>query len=127
MKPAEKKYLRDFGLSMVFYLITLGGSVLYVNTHDLAPWAQAALVLTPVIPCLFACHAVLVFSRTWDELQKAQALEGVLIAFLLVGFGTFAYGFLEGVGFPKLDTIWILPILVGAQGVAKIFVARRYQ
>ena len=67
-----------------------------------------------------------VVSRSWDELQRKQALEGMLVAFFVVGMGTFLYGFLEGVGFPKLDVIWVFPALIMVQGVAQLIVRSRY-
>lgn len=123
----KKRYVRDFSLSMFLYVSSLWGITLFLKHNDISLWFAILLVLIPVVPILWALRAVLVISRTWDELQKQQALESVLIAFLVVAFGTFSYGLLEGVGLPKLDTVWILPLLIFTQGLAQVYVVRKYR
>ncbi|WP_262692381.1 hypothetical protein [Kordiimonas aestuarii] len=127
MKQADKTYMKNFSLSMVLYTITLLGSVYFLSNNEVAMWLKVLLVLVPVLPTLMALRALLIFSRSWDELQRQQAMEAVLIAFLLVAFGTFAYGFLEGIGFPKLDTVFILPMMVGAWGIGRAVTAGKYK
>ena len=127
MKPAAKIYLRSFGLSMALYMVAVFGVNSFLIMETLPQWQSALLALIPMVPVLFAVRAVLVFSRSWDELQKQQAMEGFLIAFILVGVGTFSYGFLEGVGFPALQTIWIFPMLIAAQGIGRFYVMWKYK
>lgn len=128
MKTAAKTYSRDFGLSMVLYVGAILGTNFYLEgQEDSVPQLVAALIaLLPMLPIVMAARAVLVFSRSWDELQRKQALEAMLIAFFIVGMGSFSYGFLEGVGFPKLEVIWIFPALIMTQGLAQVFVRSRY-
>ncbi len=127
MKPAAKIYLRDFGFSMVLYAATIVAVNMYLKDATLPQWQMASLALVPVLPIILAVKVVLVFSRTWDELEKQQAMEGTLIAFFIVGMGTFSYGFLEGVGFPPLDTVWVFPILIFAQGLGRMIVMWKYR
>jgi len=126
MKTAAKTYTRNLSISMVFYMGSLFAVNSFLNHNELVQWQAGLLALIPMVPVVFAVRAVITFSRTWDELQKQQAMEGTLIAFLLVGMGTFLYGFLEGVGFPVLETIWIFPMLILAQGLGRMIVMWKY-
>ena len=127
MKPAAKTYFFRFGGAMAAYVGTLLGVNSFLSGAELPQWQATIMALLPVIPALFAVRAVLIFSRSWDELEKQQAMEGTLIAFLMVGMGTFSYGFLEGVGFPPLETVWIFPILIFAQGIGRFYVMWKYR
>lgn len=129
MITAVKIYMRDMLLGFTAYGLVLFGVNSYLSGSgaDLPQAAQAGLALLPMLPVLLVLRAILVFSRSWDELQRKIAMEAVLIAFFLVGFGTFAYGFLEGVGFPKLDIIWVMPMLIGIQGLSIGFVSWTYR
>lgn len=128
MKQAKIKYFKDFGLAMALYVVTILGAQYILRNNELGPTVSIILALLPVLPTLLALRALLTYSRTWDELQKQQATESVLVAFLLVGFGSFAYGFLEGIGMvPNLETTMLLPVMIVVQGLAQFFVARKYQ
>ena len=55
-----------------------------------------------------------------------EDFEATVVAFFIVGIGSFTYGFLEGVGFPALNTIWIMPLLIAVQGAAMFLVRGKY-
>jgi hypothetical protein len=62
-----------------------------------------------------------------DELQRRIQLEAIGLSFAATGILTFAYGFLEDVGFPRLSFIWILPLMVMLWGLGLGLASRRYQ
>ena len=129
MMTAVKIYTRDMLMGFAAYGLVLFGVNSYLSGAgaDLSQWLQAGLALLPMIPVLLVIRAVIIFARSWDELQRKKAMESVLVAFFLVGFGTFAYGFLEGVGFPKMDIIWVMPLLIAAQSIALSIVSWTYR
>lgn len=129
MTSPAKHYKRSLLVAFTTYAAALFGVNYYLSGAGahLPQWQMALFALIPMAPIYLFARAVYIFSRSWDELQHRKAMDAVLIAFITVGFGTFAYGFLEGVGFPKLETIWILPMLLAVQGIAQIFVAVKYQ
>ena len=64
-----------------------------------------------------------------DELQRRIQSEAILIAAGVVGFGSFAYGFLEGAKvLPSIPgaLLWILPAMIAVWGLALPYVSRRY-
>ncbi len=127
MKKALITYTRDFGLSMALYMAAVFGINMVPGIEEMPKWQAVLIALIPIVPILMSIRAVLVFHRSMDELHKQIAMEATIIAFFLVGLGSFSYGFLEGVGFPQLDVIWIFPALIMTQGVAQFVVRRKYQ
>ncbi|PCI63855.1 MAG: hypothetical protein COB37_03650 [Kordiimonadales bacterium] len=128
MNSAAKTYQRDLFLALGLYAVVLFGVNYFIGANEgLASWIIVLLAILPVLPALLALKVALVFYKSVDELQKKIMSESVIISFLLVGFGTFTYGFLEGAGFPHLPSIWILPALIGFQGLALAFVSRKYK
>lgn len=126
MTKAAKAYRNATILSFTLY-----GAVLFVVNSYLSKTGTdgmlpVVLAVLPILPVVYFARAILVFSQSWDELQRRIAFEAGVVALIVVGLGTFTYGFLEGVGFPRLDTIWIMPLLIASQGVAQLIVARRY-
>lgn len=126
MSTAVKKYMRNLALAFSAYGLILFGVNSYMLSNDLPQWEMTILALLPMIPVLAVLKSILVFAESWDELQRRKAMEAMLISFFITGFGTFAYGFLEGVGFPTLETIWVMPIMMACFAVGQIIVARRY-
>lgn len=126
MKQALKTYIRDFGLSMALYMAAVFGINMVPGVEEMPKWQAVLISLIPMIPVLLSIRAVLAFYRSMDELHKQIMMEAVIIAFFLVGLGSFSYGFLEGVGFPRLDVIWVFPALIMTQGIAQFIVRRKY-
>lgn len=126
MKPAAKKYRRDTIISFSLYGVILFSVNTYLIANGAEGWLPVLLALMPILPILYFARSVIIFSRTWDELQRQIAFEATVIAFFIVGIGSFTYGFLEGIGFPALDTVWIMPMLIAVQGAAMFLVRGKY-
>ncbi|MCK0070122.1 MULTISPECIES: hypothetical protein [Kordiimonas] len=127
MTTPAKKYMKSMVLAFSAYAFILIGVNIALKQIEFPQWQQIILALLPMFPVFLVLRAALEFSRSWDELQRKKAMEATLISFLLVGFSTFAYGFLEGIGFPKLPIIWVMPMMMGVQGLAQAYVARKYE
>lgn len=126
MERAARAYVIEFGLSMAAYVIVLLGSIFIIQNNPDAPW-RIPLALAPVIPTVFALAAFLHFLRQMDELQRKIQLEGIGLSFGATAILTFAYGFLENVGFPQISLIWVLPLMVALWGLGVAVASRRYQ
>ncbi len=126
MQTASKIYRRDTIISFSLYGVLLFSVNSYLIASGVDGWIPAVLALLPILPILYFARALILFSRSWDELQRQIAFEATVIAFFIVGIGSFTYGFLEGVGFPILDTVWIMPMLIAVQGAAMVLVRGKY-
>ncbi|UTW55491.1 hypothetical protein [Kordiimonas sp. SCSIO 12610] len=127
MKPAAKQYFKDLLIGIGLYIVILISTNIAIKVWELSIEVKTLMAFSCAAPALLVIRAVLKFSTTWDELQRKKALEATLISFLLVGMGTFTYGFMEMIGFPHLPMVWVFPILYMTQSLAMIYVTRKYQ
>ena len=127
MKRAEKRYLKRTLIAFGLY-----GAVIYATDSllvngNLSPAEATALALAPMLPVLLFVKAVLAFYRTLDELQRKVVADAIVAAACVVGFSSFAWGWLEiRMAVPTLPTIWVLPALFAVFGMALPVVSRRY-
>ena len=127
MNPAAKRYTRRFLFWMLIYSIAVIVTTGLLDGLDLPPPARVGFALLPVLPTLMALREFIIFFRAMDEVQARINAEAILIAAGVVGFGSFAWGWVElWMDWPFVPMIWILPALIAAWGVARIFVSRRY-
>ena len=127
MTTAVGKYGRDTALAFTAYGIMLMSANFYLAMYGTEGWIPTALAFALILPILYFVRALVVFSRSFDELQKQIHLEATLVAVFVVGLGTFTYGFLQDIGFPPLDVSWVLPMLIATQGISLFFVSRKYK
>ena len=127
MKPAEAQYLKGTVLAFTLY-----GAAIYVTdamlaSGDLSPAERTSLALAPMLPVLLFVRTMLAFYRTLDELQRKVVADAIVAAACVVGFGSFAWGWLEiRMAVPVLPTVWVLPVLFATFGVALPVVSRKY-
>lgn len=115
-----RRYLVHFGGAMAAYTVVLMLSVMALDRYELSAPAAAAVALAPVVPVLYALHAFIVAFREADEFHRRVISEAIIWAAGLVGFVSFAWGFLEvAIEVPAIPYIWVLPALIGTYGVAQ--------
>ncbi|MBD9529863.1 hypothetical protein [Paracoccus sp. PAR01] len=100
---------------LLLFLAGLGayGATLVVSQHLLADdtgtqLARALIALSPMLPAAFICGVVVRSIRHLDEMHRKLQFEALAMAFAGTALITFSYGFLEGVGFPKISmfSVW---------------------
>ncbi len=111
---------------MLAYCIVLVVSLLLLNAYPHAAW-RVPVALAPVVPACFALYAFVRFLGRMDELQRRIQLDAISFSFGATGVLTFAYGFLELVGFPHISWIWILPGMIALWGIGGAIAAARYR
>lgn len=126
MKNAARTYIIQFGLSMLGYVVVLLVSVSLLNGNPHAPW-RIPVALAPIVPSAFALAVFVRYLGRMDELQRRIQFDAIALSFGATGILTFAYGFLENVGFPQLSWIWILPLMVVLWGLGGLIATARYR
>lgn len=122
-----RKYLVEFGSAMVAYTLVLFASIYLLGQGaDESIW-RIPLAAAPMIPMALALWAFLRQLNRMDEMQRRIQLNAIALAAGAVGMLTFAWGFLELVGFPSLPTIWVFPLMIFLWGAAGLITSRRYQ
>lgn len=125
MNKAAKRYTVQFSLAMVVYGFTVIGSGLLLNRMTESIW-RIPLALLPVMPVGFGLWAFIRFLGRMDELQQRIQLHAIAWATSITIMLTFAYGFLERVGFPPVSVMWVFPMLVSLWGVGLALATRKY-
>ena len=125
-QEVQKRYFKEFGISMGFYFVLLIGSVTVLTNFELPKAAQIAITLIPVTPTIFVLLAVMRALRDSDELQQKIQLQAVTFSAIVTGLITFTYGFLENVGFPHLPLLFIFPLMLALWGIGAGIFARKY-
>jgi hypothetical protein len=126
MNRSSRRYVIEFGSAMLAYVVVLFASIALINANPDALW-RYAVALAPVVPAFFALIAFVRFLGRMDELQRRIQLEAIGLSFGATAILTFAYGFLELVGFPHLSWIWILPLMVMLWGLGGAIAAAHYR
>jgi len=129
-KAVMQRYRREVIPALVVYV-----GVMLVWKQALAqvssPWWRLLVALLPTLLVLWILRAFIRYVRESDELQRRIELESGCTAALLVGAGYLAAGFLQTAGLidvpAKLAMLWVFPSMCLGYGVAKVFIARRYQ
>jgi hypothetical protein len=123
------RYTREFTLSMFAYVLVLvaSNSILLRLQGDRVGPLQVLVALAPVAPVVFILRAILRLLVTSDELQQRVQLSAIAFAAVSTALLTFAYGFLEGIGFPHLSPTWILPGMTLLWGLGVGLYSRNYR
>ncbi len=133
MRSAHRKYLKTFIPAMISYVVVLFASILLLKKMgpDAPLYLRAALSLTPVIPIIFVCKALIRFLRDSDELERQIELESIALSGLFTGLIFLCLGFLANSKLIHLDgaavAIWVFPALFGLYGIAKCIASWRYR
>lgn len=125
--PAFRRYLKKLSLAFAVYFIMLMSMNAVMDNYTVPLALSIPLVLLPMIPVIFVIRIVVEYVRSWDEMQQRLYLEAAMIAFTLVASLTFAWGFLEDIGFPDLPTMWVMPLMMVTLALSQWFVCRRYR
>src|SRR5690606_31140639 len=121
-----RRYVIHFGSAMAAYAVVLTISILLIQAYEDA-WWRYFVAVAPVVPIIFAVMAVVRRVRTLDELQQRIQLEALAFAFACTAVLTFTYGFLELVGLPHLDWLWVLPLMSVLWAVGLAIASWRYR
>jgi hypothetical protein len=121
-----KRYTLELFSTLLLYAALLVGSIEILQHTALPdPW-RTALALSPMLAFALGGQVVLRQLRRMDEMQRRIQLEA--LAFSLAGTAmlSFGYGFLEGLGYPRLSMFWVWPVIGGLWCLGLVLARRRY-
>ncbi|MEX0331193.1 MAG: hypothetical protein AB3N64_07200 [Puniceicoccaceae bacterium] len=128
MTTCDPKYRNKLLLWAVVYCSTVAGSIYVLKTSGIENFAlQTVIALVPMLPIIWLMQIIMSCMHNLDELQRKIQLDAVVFAAVLTALLTVAYGFLEKIGYPKLDTIWIFPMLMVLWTIGQAIARRRYE
>lgn len=115
-KQMNQTYNRELFGSLFIYMIVLFSSVWFARSIPDGP-LRTTLAITPMLPALGMLWAIIRQFGRMDEYLRVWSLENVAIAGAVTATFCVTYGFLEGVGFPKLSMWIIWGIFMGGWGI----------
>jgi hypothetical protein len=118
-REANKRGNLELAASLVVYVLILMPA-LYFGSKMEAGTLRTLVMLSPMIGFLLALWAIIRQFKRVDEFVRLRTLENVAIAAAVTAGGTFTYGFLENVGFPRLSMFAVWPLMGAAWGVVAI-------
>ncbi len=123
----SRQYTLELSAALAIYAALLVGSIELLQHAALAsPWRDA-VALSPMVAAVAVPWIVLREMRRMDELQVRIQFEALGFAFAGTAILTFSYGFLEGLGYPKLSMFTVWPILAVLWVVGLVLARRRYR
>lgn len=127
MNDLNRRYAIHFGASMLAYsvivLLALGLARSLTPENPL----RYAIALGPVVPLIFAFLSYVQFVRRLDEMEQRIQLEAVAISLGCTMLLTLTLGFLESVGFPHIDMIWVPVFIIVMWRLGMQIATRRYR
>lgn len=126
MNEVTRRYLREFGISTLLYVLTILGSVSLVQRMGPSVW-RYLVALVPVAPVAGMVWSFLRYLDGIDEMQQRIHLLGLGFAAGATGMLTFSYGLLQNAGLPGIPMVWVLPLLMVTWGLGSALAQRRYR
>jgi hypothetical protein len=123
----EKQYRNRLTFAALAYMLALWISITVLNALPADSALRVPIAILPVLPILFGMFNFLGYIRQIDELQRRIQFEGLAFSVGCTGLITFTLAFLENGGFPPINIIWVLPMLIAFWGIGTYLAARRYQ
>ena len=118
-----RRMLIQFIAGFVAYVALLVLSQRILAATEAGTALQVVLALLPMLAALVIGWSVVGVIRRLDEMQRKIQIEALALAFAGTALITFSYGFLEGVGLPKLSMFTVWP-LMAALWIAGLVVGR---
>ncbi len=123
----SKRYLKELAATFAVYGVLLVGSIeLLTHVAVPAPWRDL-VALSPMLAGVAMPWVILRELRRMDELQMRIQLEALGFAFAGTALLTFSYGFLEGLGYPRLSMFTVWPVMAALWIVGFVLARRRYE
>ena len=123
----SKQYLKELSLAFAAYGVLLVASIELLQHVAIAtPWRDL-VALSPMLAAVIMPWVILRELRRMDELQMRIQLEALGFSFAGTAVLTFSYGFLEGLGYPRLSMFAVWPIMAVLWIVGLLLARRRYE
>jgi hypothetical protein len=118
--------LLDVLVPMAVYAALLLPSLQFIKAHPESPWRIPVAVL-PVAPIGFIVVNGMRRVRQMDELQQRKYLEAGALAYPAMIVLSITYGFLQNVGFPHVNWMYVGVAMFLLFGAGQIVAWLRYR
>jgi len=127
MRSPRNGWSRRVGLPMAAYVVVLVASMWLLRSTPPASSWRIPLALAPIVPIVFVVRNGIRATREMDELEQRIALEGAAFAQTTMIVSAIAYGFLQAVGFPAVNAMFLGLGLVALSTIGRRVAAWKYR
>jgi hypothetical protein len=120
------KWLLEQLLPWALYAAILLPSCEFLKSHPDSPW-RLPVAIAPVVPIAFIVLNSFRSVRQMDELQQRKSLEAGAFAYPAMIVLSITYGFMQNVGFPAVNWMYVGVAMLLLFGVGRILVWFRYR
>lgn len=121
------RYFKELFASLVIYAGVLTAAIWLLRVPSISAGWRPAIALAPMLPMAGCCWVILRQLRRMDEMQMRMQLEALGFSFAGTALLCMGYGFLEGVGYPRVTMFWVWPIMATLWIIGGFVARRRYQ
>jgi hypothetical protein len=121
---ARAKLIRPLLIPLVLYLIVSVLSAIWLEDNPDSTW-RYVLALTPLLPGAWIAIGVFKAIKKLDEMEQLVLMEGIVVSFIATFILVISLGFLQSVGFPLVNGIYIGFFMVLVWFIAKLLIHRR--
>ncbi|WP_339941361.1 hypothetical protein [Undibacterium luofuense] len=115
-----RQYRKELWSCIAIYMVVLFASI-WIAKGITEQVLRTAIVLLPAIPAAGVLWVVIRHLRRMDDYVRLIMLETLAISGGFTALLAFSYGFLEGVGFPRLSGFIYYGIFMGSWLVISMF------
>lgn len=116
----------QFAFALLAFLMILVGSVTVLQASGAIAW-RYLIAAAPAVPAGIVIWLFVRALSRLDEVQKRVQVQALGFSLAATALLTFAYGFLEGIGWPAMNGTLVLPLTALLWGVGMIAIALRYR
>jgi peptidoglycan/LPS O-acetylase OafA/YrhL len=126
MDDNGRAFRKEGLFALALYTATLFPSI-WITQKFHHGWWRPPLAIAPILPCLLFVRALLRFYGRCDELQMRIHLQALAFAFGCTAILTLTYGFLQNVGFPNINFVWVWPLMGSLWAIGAAVAQRKYR
>lgn len=116
----------QFAFALLAFLMILVGSVTVLQASGAITW-RYLIAAAPAVPAAIVIWLFVRALSRLDEVQKRVQVQALGFSLAATALLTFAYGFLESIGWPAMNGTLVLPLTALLWGVGMIAIALRYR
>lgn len=126
MNQSCRTFQKQGLLALSLYVVVLILSLEIISKFHVG-WWKFPIAVAPILPCLLFVRALMARFSRCDELQMKIHLQSLAFAFAGTAILTLTYGFLQNVGFPKANWVWVWPLMGSLWAIGAAIAQQRYR
>ncbi|NDI87113.1 hypothetical protein [Undibacterium crateris] len=115
-KEMKSLYFREMFAAIGVYLLVLFSVTAWIKDMPDSVM-KTALALSPALPVVLMFWAILRHVARMDAYLRGWLMENIAIAGGITAMFSVTYGFLEGVGYPRISMWVVWSIFMGGTGI----------